>query len=455
MVNNAGTTHRNRPLLEVDEATFDRVYAVNVKSLYWMAQAAVPVLRRQGRGGSIINISSTAGIRPRPGLVWYNGTKGAVNTITQCMATELAPDNIRVNAVCPVIGATGLLTEFMGAPDTPETRARFLASIPLGRMSTPADIANACVCASPRMRHRSSPACCCRSMAGGARERVNILSIQSWVAYGHVGNAAAIFPLQRLGAEVWAVNTVQFSNHTGYGPGPARSSPARQIGALVDGIAARGVLAACDAVLSGYMGDAAIGEAILDAVARVRAANPAALWCCDPVIGDVEDGRLCPPRHRRVHARRARCPRPTSSPPTISSSSCSPAAPCATLAGGEAAPRSACTPPARARSSSPACAPKQRPTTRSICWFPRGVTHHLLRTPRLPIRLNGTGDAIAALFLFHRLRTGDARAALEAAASALHGVLRATLDAGARELALIAAQDEIVNPSLRFTSVPA
>lgn len=148
VVNNAGTTHRNQPLLEVDEASFDRVYAVNVKSIYWMALAAVPVMRRprpDGRGGSIINISSTAGIRPRPGLVWYNGTKGAVNTITQCMATELAADNIRVNAVCPVIGATGLLAEFMGAPDTPENRARFLASIPLGRMSTPADIANACL----------------------------------------------------------------------------------------------------------------------------------------------------------------------------------------------------------------------------------------------------------------------------------------------------------------------
>ena len=145
VVNNAGTTHRNRPMLEVDEASFDRIYAVNVKSLYWMAQAAIPVLRGQGRGGSIINIGSTAGIRPRPGLVWYNGTKGAVNVITQCMATELAADNIRVNSVCPVMGATGLLSEFMGVPDTPEARARFLASIPLGRMSTPADIANACV----------------------------------------------------------------------------------------------------------------------------------------------------------------------------------------------------------------------------------------------------------------------------------------------------------------------
>jgi 3-oxoacyl-[acyl-carrier protein] reductase len=145
VVNNAGTTHRNQPMLNVDEATFDRVYAVNVKSIYWMAQHAVPVFRRQGRGGSIINISSTAGIRPRPGLVWYNGTKGAVNTMTQCMAIELAPDRIRVNAVCPVLGRTGLTDLFMGQANDPETQARFLSTIPLGRMSTPADIANACV----------------------------------------------------------------------------------------------------------------------------------------------------------------------------------------------------------------------------------------------------------------------------------------------------------------------
>ncbi len=149
VVNNAGTTHRNRPMLEVDEATFDRIYAVNVKSIYWMAQEAIPVLRqpREGgaRGGSIINIGSTAGISPRPGLVWYNGTKGAVNIITKAMALELAKDNIRVNSVCPVIGATALVEDFMGGEDTPALRERFLASIPLGRMSTPADIANACV----------------------------------------------------------------------------------------------------------------------------------------------------------------------------------------------------------------------------------------------------------------------------------------------------------------------
>jgi 3-oxoacyl-[acyl-carrier protein] reductase len=145
VVNNAGTTHRNQPLLDVPEEEFDRVYAVNVKSIYWTTQSAVPVFRRQGRGGSVINISSTAGIRPRPGLVWYNGTKGAVNTMTQCMAIELAPDNIRVNAICPVLGATGLTELFMGQPDSPDIRQKFLSTIPLGRMSQPSDIANASV----------------------------------------------------------------------------------------------------------------------------------------------------------------------------------------------------------------------------------------------------------------------------------------------------------------------
>jgi 3-oxoacyl-[acyl-carrier protein] reductase len=145
VVNNAGTTHRNQPMLDVDEAMFDLVYAVNVKSIYLMSLAAIPVLRRQGRGGAIINIASTAGIRPRPGLVWYNGSKGAVNVISKCMAVELAPENIRVNAICPVIGATALLEDFMGGADSEELRARFVSTIPLGRMSTPADIANACV----------------------------------------------------------------------------------------------------------------------------------------------------------------------------------------------------------------------------------------------------------------------------------------------------------------------
>jgi 3-oxoacyl-[acyl-carrier protein] reductase len=144
VVNNAGWTHRNKPLLEVTEEEFDRVYAINVKSLFHMTQAAVPIMRRQG-GGVMINIGSTAGIRPRPGLTWYNGTKGAVNLLSRSMAVELAPDRIRVNGVAPVMGATGMLEAFMGLPDTPENRAKFLATIPLGRLSTPEDIAGACL----------------------------------------------------------------------------------------------------------------------------------------------------------------------------------------------------------------------------------------------------------------------------------------------------------------------
>jgi 3-oxoacyl-[acyl-carrier protein] reductase len=144
VVNNAGTTHKNRPMLEVDEATYDRVFAVNVKSVYHSAIHAVPVFRRQGRG-SFINIASTAGIRPRPGLTWYAATKGAVITMTKSMAVELAPDNIRANAINPVVSATGLLKDFLPGEDTPEIRAKFVATIPLGRMSTPRDVAAACL----------------------------------------------------------------------------------------------------------------------------------------------------------------------------------------------------------------------------------------------------------------------------------------------------------------------
>jgi len=144
VVNNAGTTHRNQPLLDVSETEFDRVYAVNVKSLYWTAIHMVPYFRAHG-GGCFITVASTAGVRPRPGLTWYNGTKGAAIVTSKAMAAELGPDNIRVNCVNPVIGETGLLEQFMGMPDTPENRKKFLATIPLGRFSKPLDIANACV----------------------------------------------------------------------------------------------------------------------------------------------------------------------------------------------------------------------------------------------------------------------------------------------------------------------
>ncbi|CAM2161003.1 SDR family oxidoreductase [Paraburkholderia tropica] len=144
VVNNAGTTHRNKPVMEVSEAEFDRVFAVNVKGLYWSVRAFVPHFRERG-GGAFVNIASTAGIRPRPGLVWYNGSKGAMIVASKALAAELGPDRIRVNCVNPVIGDTGLTAEFMGVPDTPENRARFVATIPLGRFSTPQDVANACL----------------------------------------------------------------------------------------------------------------------------------------------------------------------------------------------------------------------------------------------------------------------------------------------------------------------
>jgi 3-oxoacyl-[acyl-carrier protein] reductase len=141
VVNNAGTSHRNKPLLDVTEEEFDRVFAVNVKSIYHTTMAAVPHLR-QGDGGVILNIGSTAGLRPRPGLTWYNASKGAVNLLSKSMAVELAPERIRVNALAPVAGETPLLATFMGE-DTPERRAAFVATIPWGRLSTPRDIANA------------------------------------------------------------------------------------------------------------------------------------------------------------------------------------------------------------------------------------------------------------------------------------------------------------------------
>ncbi|HBP31639.1 MAG: SDR family oxidoreductase [Advenella sp.] len=144
VVNNAAITHKNQPMLDVDEAMFDRMFDVNVKSIYHMAQAVVPVMRQTG-AGVILNIGSTAGIRPRPGLSWYNASKGAVNVLSKSMAVELGPDNIRVNAICPVMGITGMFELFMGLPDTPENRAKFISSIPLGRFSTPKDVAAAAV----------------------------------------------------------------------------------------------------------------------------------------------------------------------------------------------------------------------------------------------------------------------------------------------------------------------
>jgi 3-oxoacyl-[acyl-carrier protein] reductase len=141
MVNNAGYTHRNGDMLSIEEQTFDLIAAVNMKAIYYSTLAVAPIMEKQG-GGSIITTASTAGLRPRPGLTWYNASKGWAITATKSMAVELAPKNIRVNCLCPVAGETGMLAQFMGE-DTPEKRAQFRASIPLGRLSTPLDIANA------------------------------------------------------------------------------------------------------------------------------------------------------------------------------------------------------------------------------------------------------------------------------------------------------------------------
>lgn len=281
---------------------------------------------------------------------------------------------------------------------------------------------------------------------------MNILSIQSWVAYGHVGNASAAFPLQRLGAEVWAVNTVQFSNHTGYGAWTGQVFTGAAVRELVDGIAARGVLPSCDAVLSGYMGDPGIGEAILDAVDRVRAANPAALYCCDPVIGDVGAGVYVRPgipdllRRRAVRAADILTPNQFELEHLTGLS-------CATLGDALAAV-------ARLRGMMAPGGPRTVLVTslRTGDTPPDAVdmlavdaeSAHLLRTPLLPLSANGAGDAVAALFLFHHLRTGQAQAALEAAGSAIHGVLRRTAEAGSREILLVAAQDEFASPAVWF-----
>lgn len=141
VVNNAGYTHRNKPVLEVTEEEFDRIYDVNVKAIFWSVRHAVPLFEQRG-GGVILTTASTAGLRPRPGLTWYNGSKGAAITVTKSLAVELAPRKIRVNAICPVAGETAMLADFMGG-DTPENRARFVGSVPLGRLSRPQDIANA------------------------------------------------------------------------------------------------------------------------------------------------------------------------------------------------------------------------------------------------------------------------------------------------------------------------
>jgi len=277
---------------------------------------------------------------------------------------------------------------------------------------------------------------------------MNILSIQSHVAYGHVGNASAAFPMQRLGHEVWAINTVQFSNHTGYGAWRGPVFPADAIREVVAGVEERGVLPSCDGVLSGYMGDAAIGEAILDAVGRVRAANPKTLYCCDPVIGDVGRGVFVRPgipefmRDRALPAADVVTPNQFEleylTGVTVGSLGAAVAALEALRARG---PKAALVTSLRT---------PETPEDAIDLLAVDGEGAFRLRTPLLPLSVNGAGDAIAALFFVHLLTTGSAAQALSLAGSSVYGLLKATAEAGSREILTIAAQEEFVRPSRLF-----
>ncbi|MGE3868852.1 MAG: pyridoxal kinase PdxY [Pseudorhodoplanes sp.] len=277
---------------------------------------------------------------------------------------------------------------------------------------------------------------------------MNILSIQSHVAYGHVGNDAATFPLQRLGIEVWPVHTVQFSNHTGYGAWRGSVFDAAMIADVVEGIAERGVFTRCDGVLSGYMGSPEIGEAILGAVARVKAANPQALYCCDPVIGDVGRGVFVRPGLPDFFRARAIPAADLIAPNHFELDH---------LTGGETRTLAAALAAIdRLHAQGPRAV---LVTSLHVEGTPDDAVDLVasgregrfrVRTPKLPIAVNGAGDAVAALFFAHFLRDGALATALARAASSIFGVLKRTAERGAREILLIEAQEEIVAPSRLF-----
>jgi pyridoxine kinase len=277
---------------------------------------------------------------------------------------------------------------------------------------------------------------------------VNILSIQSHVAYGHVGNSAAVFPLQRMGVEVWPIHTVQFSNHTGYGPARGRVFDAALIREVVTGIDERGVLAQCDGLLSGYIGDADIGEIILEAVAQVRRANPGALYCCDPVIGDVGQGAFV--REGVVEFMRDKAvPAADVVTPNHFELEVLTSRPCATLSAAREAvdamhrrgPRVILVTSLHT---------VETPADAIEMLASDSTATFRLRTPKLADVFHGAGDLIAALFFAHYLKTNSAGEALARAGSAVFGVLEKTAEVGAAELQIVAAQDQIVAPSRPF-----
>jgi pyridoxine kinase len=277
---------------------------------------------------------------------------------------------------------------------------------------------------------------------------VSVLSIQSHVAYGHVGNSSAVFPLQRLGIEVWPVHTVQFSNHTGYGAWTGRVFDGQAVEEVVQGIADRGVLDNCDAVLSGYLGSADIGHAVVQTVGRVRDANPDAVYCCDPVIGDVGRGVFVRPGiaefMREVAVPAADIVTPNHFELDLLSGTTTKTLQSvkdAVAAVQELGPRVVLT---------TSLATEDTPADSVDLLASEGGRHFRVRTPRLDVSVNGAGDAIAALFLAHWLETRSAAEALGRAAASVFGLLQRTEDAGSREILLVAAQEEFVTPSHSF-----
>ncbi|HYE49540.1 MAG TPA: pyridoxal kinase PdxY [Azospirillaceae bacterium] len=277
-----------------------------------------------------------------------------------------------------------------------------------------------------------------------------ILSIQSHVAFGHVGNRAAVFPLERLGFETIAVNTVQFSNHTGYGSWTGTVFPPEHIAEIVRGVEARGALARTDAVLSGYMGDALLGEAVLDAVAKVRAARPGAIYCCDPVMGDVGRGFFVRPGIPDFMRDRAVPAADVVTPNQFELEFLTGAAVTDLDGALRAAAAARALGPRIVLVTSLARAEAEPDTIEMLLDTAEGSW--LVATPIVPLDPlpNGAGDAVAALFLAKLLETGEPPAALSHAAAAIWAVFDETRRAGTRELALVAAQDRLVRPDRAF-----
>ena len=279
-------------------------------------------------------------------------------------------------------------------------------------------------------------------------EAMNILSIQSHVAYGHVGNAAAVFPLQRMGVEVWPIHTVQFSNHTGYGSCKGRVFDAGMISEVVAGIEQRGLLGECDGVLSGYMGSAEIGDAILDAVAVIKRANPAAKYCCDPVIGDVGRGIFVREGIPEFMKNKAVSAADVVTPNQFEldylskrTSRTLQQARDAVKAVHDLGPHAILVTSLHT-DETPKNSIDLLASDESGCFK--------VRTLKLPLVVNGAGDAIAALFFAHYLSGRKIGEALARAAASVFGMLAKTAEAGAREIQLVAAQDEIINPTQVF-----